>query len=252
MFILVSRKLNSGEKIRLVWDRVGNPLFCSTLLILKSDCVQFALVALYKRATMSKLLLLLCKKEQHGWFARASRESLSKMSDLLKKIHIFLFVFDSFSLLFPFLCPRANRSHRSLLFAPNALYKRATMSDWLLSLMTKERQERFVLFYRRIALSLTKIKWFASKTDERIPNPGLRTFQKPLSLCAICENRLAVNTLYQGWEFAFWMFERIAHFLWGKSDLLLWLFCKELREQMAHIHSFVKSNGSNLLTVALF
>ena len=136
MFILGSRKLNSGEKIRLVWDRVGNPLFCSKLLILKSDCVRFALVALYKRATMSKLLLLLCKKEQHGWFARASRESLSKMSDLLKKIHIFLFVFDSFSLLFPFLCPRANRSHRSLL---SRSFLKSYRSDLLSSLFTKER-----------------------------------------------------------------------------------------------------------------
>ena len=41
-------------------------------------------------------------------------------------------------------------------FAPVALYKRATVSDSLRSLMTKERWEGFALFHKRIALLLTK------------------------------------------------------------------------------------------------
>ena len=49
--------------------RVGNSLirsslFCSKLLILKSDCEQFAQIAHEKRATVSKLLRLLTKNEQ--------------------------------------------------------------------------------------------------------------------------------------------------------------------------------------------
>ena len=38
--------------------------------------------------------------------------------------------------------------------------------------MTKEQQERFTLFHKRIALSLTKNKQITWKTDERIPNPA--------------------------------------------------------------------------------
>ena len=61
--------------------RVGNlpfrsSLFCSKSLILKSDCERLALLALYKRATMSKLLSLLFTKEQ-PWVNRSSR-SLQK------------------------------------------------------------------------------------------------------------------------------------------------------------------------------
>ena len=37
--------------------------------------------------------------------------------------------------------------------------------------MTKERQEQFALFHKRIALSLRKNKRFARKNDEQIPNP---------------------------------------------------------------------------------
>ena len=63
-----------------------------------------------------------------------------------------------FSLLFPFLCPRANHSCCSSLsrssqksdnerIAPVALYKRVNMSDSLQSLRTKERHEQFALFH---------------------------------------------------------------------------------------------------------
>ena len=51
---------------------------------------------------------------------------------------------------------------------------RLTVSDLLLSLMTKEGQKQFALFQKRIALSLTKNEWFTWKTDEQILNPALK------------------------------------------------------------------------------
>ena len=103
----------------------------------------------------SELLLSLFKKEQCVWFARD---------------------WYVFWLFFPFLCPSANRWRCSLLicsflksyfkhmllslftkersewFAQVADVKRATMSDSLRPLTTKERRERFTLFHEWIAL----------------------------------------------------------------------------------------------------
>ena len=90
---------------------------------------------------------------------RANR--LQKTSNWLDKF-VFFYVFDNFS---PFVCPRANSSLRSSLIcsffkeqlerlAHVALYKRATMSDSLRLLMTKERPKRFALFHKQIPLSL--------------------------------------------------------------------------------------------------
>ena len=58
-------------------------------------------------------------------------------------------------------------------FAAIALYKKATMSDLLGLLMTKERRERFILFHEQIALLLTNNKWIAQKNDERSKNKTL-------------------------------------------------------------------------------
>ena len=91
--------------------------------------------------TVSEWLSSLFKKEQHEWFACDLTKSFSKMNNSLEKF-IFFACFNSFSLLFPLLCPIMNRSHRSLLscslqnsdhkqIAPVALYKRATVSDFL-------------------------------------------------------------------------------------------------------------------------
>ena len=62
----------------------------------------------------------------------------------------------------------------------------------------------------------------------------------------------------QGWEFAHRFFELITRFYEQKSNLLVkkrkllpLLFYHECPEQIAHCGSFVKSNDSNLLTVAL-
>ena len=97
-----------------------------------------------------------------------------------------------FWLFFPFLCPSANRWRCSLLilsflksyfkhmllslftkersewFAQVADVKRATMSDSLRPLMTKEWRERFTLFHEWIALSLIKNERISRKTDEQI------------------------------------------------------------------------------------
>ena len=132
--------------MRALHIRVGNSLFCSSLfrsksLILKSDRQWFAHVALYKRANSSLI--------------QANRTQ--KTSDSPKKFVFFVYIWR----FFPFLCPWANRSRcsslprsflksevrnslRSLItksdherVAHIALYKRATVSDLLRSLMTK-------------------------------------------------------------------------------------------------------------------
>ena len=63
-----------------------------------------------------------------------------------------------------------------------SLYKRATLSDSLRLLMTKEQRERFALFTRELLFRLKKNKQFAQKTDEQSPNPAI--FLADLFLCA--------------------------------------------------------------------
>ena len=53
-----------NETTRVGNSRSRSSLFCSKLLILKSDCEQFAQITHEKRATLSKLLRLLTKNEQ--------------------------------------------------------------------------------------------------------------------------------------------------------------------------------------------
>ena len=78
-----------------------------------SDREQIPLVALYKRATVSKSLLPLCKKSymSDSLLIRANRSqkraNRSKKWAIRWKKILFLYVFHCFS---PFLCPRANRS----------------------------------------------------------------------------------------------------------------------------------------------
>ena len=81
---------------------------------------------------MSKSLLLLFKKERCEWFAFL----LSKIERFNRKNLYFSYVFKSFSLLFPFLCPRANGYCRSLVCR---LFLKSNGSDSLSSLFTKER-----------------------------------------------------------------------------------------------------------------
>ena len=67
----------------------------------------------------------------HSFFLFESESHFcsQKKSNSLKQICCFHHVFDSFSLLFPFLCPRANCSRSSLL---RGSLKKSDMSDWLL------------------------------------------------------------------------------------------------------------------------
>ena len=152
------------------------------------------------------------KKERHQWLACDSNKSLSKNERFAKKHTYFLNVFYSFhpfygkewiapiafcSVFFYFKSDETDLLFRSVAlfkratgamhscyslkksncegFAPIALYKRATMSNLLLLLMTKEWREWFAHFHEQFALSLTKIDWFAWKTDERIPNPVIHS-----------------------------------------------------------------------------
>ena len=76
--------------------RVGNSLFLSKSLILLSDCERFALVALWKRATLSEslvtmndLLPLLIKKERREQFALFhKRITLSLFRSQKRVIHL--------------------------------------------------------------------------------------------------------------------------------------------------------------------
>ena len=77
---------------------------------------------------MSNSLLSLFKKEQHDWFDRDS----SKLLSITRNSN----VYDSFSLLFPFLCPRANRSRHSPL---SHYFLKNKGSDSLSLLFTKEQ-----------------------------------------------------------------------------------------------------------------
>ena len=141
-------------------------LFWSKSHILKSDCERFALVSLIKRATMRYLLPSIFKsdREHHSCcslqrsdceqialfvlFAHDSSKSLSKTSDLLMiranrsknewfapKNSYFLYVFDSFSNVFPFFMTKSESLSQSLLGSGG--------SDLLSSLFTKERPSVF-------------------------------------------------------------------------------------------------------------
>ena len=137
-------------------------LFCSISLILKSNHEQFAHIALYKRVTMNNSLMSLFKKEPCEVLLVIRANHLQKTSNLLKKSYFCMF--------FPFLCPKANRSSRSRRslqksdherFAQVAHDKRATVSDSLRSLMTKEQWEIFAFLLFR-----SKNEQIAQKTDK--------------------------------------------------------------------------------------
>ena len=104
-------------------------LFPSKLLFLKSNRERFTLVPLYKGATGREPLLLLFKKERREGFAL----SLSKNNQFTQKVCtvVFTMFLTVFSLLFPFLCPRANCSHGSSL---SCSFLKSNGSDLLLSL----------------------------------------------------------------------------------------------------------------------
>ena len=123
-----------------------------------SDREGVALFAFYKRVTRANCSL-----------------TKSDMSDSL-----FAPCFWQFSLLFPLLCPRANRSlHSPLLFKERGEHlahshspQRATVSNSLPLLFTKEWRERFLEKSEGLFCSFAKKnKQFTQKTKEWIPNP---------------------------------------------------------------------------------
>ena len=118
-----------------------------------------------KRVSVSESLLLLFTKER-PWANRSCRSlQKSDVSDLLmicsfalKKIRVFYHVFDSFSLLFSFLC--------SLV----------TMSGSLSSIFSKERREQLALFQEQNTVSLfpsPKMSDSHEKPKSKFPIPTL-------------------------------------------------------------------------------
>ena len=118
------------------------------------------------KTLLSLSLLSLLAKEVRSANSTFGSVKKSNMRDLLvnranrsqNKRLSYVFWHTVFSLLFPFLCPRANHSCCSSLsrssqksdnerIAPVALYKRVNMSDSLQSLRTKERHEQLALFH---------------------------------------------------------------------------------------------------------
>ena len=73
-------------------------LFCSKSLFLKSNHVRFALIALYKRVTMSELLSSLFKKSDVSDLLFCSQ----KTSDSLKKMCVFTMFLNDFHCFSPF------------------------------------------------------------------------------------------------------------------------------------------------------
>ena len=128
-----------------------------------------------------------------------------------------------FCAFFPFLCLRANPSHHSLLIhsffkrlerlTSIALYKQATESDSLRSLMTKEQPwaicsgrswqksdwSNLLCFMGVLHLcSFAHKKWAnRSKTAERIPNPGEKATLRHEILELGCHNNLAQHKMWQ-------------------------------------------------------
>ena len=98
-------------------NRVGNSLFCSKSLILKSDHEWFANIALFKRAT---------------WESK----SLSKNERFARKIHIF-HIFLQFSLFFML------QSESLMLLFFICSFLNSDLCHSLLSLFAKELPERF-------------------------------------------------------------------------------------------------------------
>ena len=103
----------------------------------KIKCEQIPLIALYKRAPMSK-------KERRQWFTPDMSESLSKKWEICSKQHIFSLFLTVFP---PFYAKKVNRSCRFSLFFKDwqdqfallALYKRGTVSKPFLLIFKKEQ-----------------------------------------------------------------------------------------------------------------
>ena len=142
-----------------------------------------------QKVTVSNSLSSLCKNEGHEWFAQVSSKSLSKTSNSLEKIHIFHHVIVNFyfpslfyaqewitpfaqwlfyKLLFYKEGDKSNCSYRSLQksnpekITPVVLYKRATVSKSLLSLMKKRATWKICCFAHKKTIH-SKNRWANSQ-----------------------------------------------------------------------------------------
>ena len=131
----------------------------------------------WQKSNRERIALDFFKKEQHQWFARDLNESLSKKERFTRKIVFFI----CFCQFFPHFMPKSSSLCRSLKksdrerIAPLTLFKRATVSDSLPLRMTKEGQEWFALFHKRIVLSLTKTCDSLKKLMSEFPTLGKYT-----------------------------------------------------------------------------
>ena len=126
---------------------------CSRCSLKKSDHERIAFVALCKRVMRAICSQSLSKREWREWFARffcTFALSLSKTSNLLEQNSMFAPCFWCFSLLSPFLWPRANRSRHS---SPRCSFLKSNGSDSLTVALLKER-DGFTLGKERIAIWL--------------------------------------------------------------------------------------------------
>ena len=147
----------------------------SRLTLKKSNCEQIAFVAVYNRATLSKLLSIYLKKSDISDSRAIQANRFQKTSDLLEK-NVFFVCFRQFSSFFMpkerippvalhsvalFLrstgwirscCSLQKNNHVQI--ASVVLYKRATLSKLIPTIFKKERREQFALFHEQIALSL--------------------------------------------------------------------------------------------------
>ena len=112
--------------------------------LFSSLCEGIALIALYKRATVSEHF-------HHSVKSKVSVSLVIRANRSLEKISIFRMFFTAF----PHVMPKS--PSLPSLFTLSLFFK-SDGSDWL--------------FFSRIALSLKKNNRFARKTKEEIPSPG--------------------------------------------------------------------------------
>ena len=183
---------------------------------------------------MSKSLSLLFSTERCKQMACDLRESNAKKKRFAQKIRIFCM----FYTFFPFLCPRANLSLRSLLIRSLKKSKRGRFNKKTSKRATKP--EWFAIF----ALSLTKTGDWLEKSKSKFPTLSKPTIKLMFKrVCCLCKvNQSVREWKRQGWEFAHHFFEQIACVFVSKRTICLWKKANS---------PFVNRNKRDSLKVAL-
>ena len=149
--------------------RVGNSLFHSKSLILKSDHEQFAHVALYKRATWVNRSLCSLKKSDVSWFATDVSKSLSKYEWFARKIRIFRM----FLTVFPLINAQERIAHIDLCSHRSLLTLIFTHSPFF-----KERRERFWDLSNLLRSLIKKERMWAIRSCTSVKRAKVRFAQK--------------------------------------------------------------------------